>query len=84
MELNIKFTKSPGAILDAAGARRVAGRTPAIKSTHPDQFIPDPSGLLRQPALSSLLYPDHKWPADSSTASAMYLVRQRGQAPLPQ
>jgi hypothetical protein len=37
MELNLKFTKSPGAILDAAGARRVAGTTPAIKSSHPDQ-----------------------------------------------
>jgi hypothetical protein len=28
------------AFLDAAGARRVAGRTPAIKSSHPDQFFP--------------------------------------------
>ena len=34
------FTKSPGAILDREATRRVAGRTPAIKSSHPDQFFP--------------------------------------------
>ncbi len=39
LEPNERFTKSPGAILDAAGARRVAGRTPAIKSSHPDQSM---------------------------------------------
>ncbi len=33
-----EFTKSPGAILDRRATRRVAGRTPAIKSSHPDQF----------------------------------------------
>ena len=34
-----KFTKSPGAILDREATRRVAGRTPAIKSSHPDQLF---------------------------------------------
>jgi hypothetical protein len=28
------------AILDRKASRRVAGRTPAIKSSHPDQFFP--------------------------------------------
>jgi hypothetical protein len=36
MEVKIMFTKSPGAILDREATRRVAGRTPAIKSSHPD------------------------------------------------
>ncbi len=35
-----EFTKSPGAILDREATRRVTGRTPAIKSSHPDQFFP--------------------------------------------
>jgi len=56
----------------------------ASPSSHPDQLIAGLSGLLRQLASPSPLYPDHKLPEDSSIASAMYLVPRRGQAPLPQ
>jgi len=34
-----KFTKSPGLILDRKATRSVAGRTPAIKSSHPDHYM---------------------------------------------
>ena len=37
MELKSKFTKPQEAVLDAAGARKVAGRMPVINSSHPDQ-----------------------------------------------
>ena len=56
MELNLKFTKSPGAILDAAGARRVAGTTPAIKSSHPDQFFPFQINSLQYPLVGHCLF----------------------------
>ena len=49
----------------------------------PMEFL-RPTGLLRQLALPAPLYPDHKWPEDSSTTSAMCLERQRDQAPLTQ
>jgi hypothetical protein len=39
MELKSKVTKSPGAILDREATRRVADRTSAIKTSHPDQYL---------------------------------------------
>jgi hypothetical protein len=63
--------------------RRARAKGPG-QSSYPDQLLSNLTALLRQAASPSRLYPDHKWPEDSSTISAMCLVRQRGQAPLPQ
>ncbi len=63
----------------ASTSREISGKPGAIQSK-----IPGPTGLLRQLAAHAPLYPDHKWPEDSSTASVMFLVHQPGQAPLPQ